>query len=90
MTLDEAVLHCEQKSCGNTQCNQEHKQLAEWLKELQLLKKEKAKATSAVCEDCGDWFAVEKEAFNDVRAEKIKCPICQSDNIRKLGIIIYR
>ena len=34
MTLDEAIKHCEEKvdSCDN--CAEEHKQLAEWLKEL--------------------------------------------------------
>lgn len=31
MTLDEAVIHCKEKACGNTQCALEHKQLAEWL-----------------------------------------------------------
>lgn len=34
MTLDEAIKHCKEKACGNSQCNQEHKQLADWLKEL--------------------------------------------------------
>ena len=34
MTLDEAIQHCEEKTlCGNV-CGLEHKQLAEWLKEL--------------------------------------------------------
>lgn len=28
----------EQKACGNDECSKEHKQLAEWLKELQTLK----------------------------------------------------
>jgi DNA-directed RNA polymerase subunit RPC12/RpoP len=51
---------------------------------------EELKALSCTCEDCGDWFAVEEEAFNDKREDKIKCPYCQSYDIRKLGIIIYR
>ena len=38
MTLEEAIEHCEQKACGNDECSQEHKQLAEWLKALQTLK----------------------------------------------------
>lgn len=38
MTLDEAIKHCEEKSCGNNECSKEHKQLAEWLKELKSLK----------------------------------------------------
>ena len=34
MTLDEAIQHCEEKAlCGDI-CGLEHKQLAEWLKEL--------------------------------------------------------
>ena len=38
MTLEEAIEHCTQKACGNDECSKEHKQLAEWLKELQELK----------------------------------------------------
>ena len=39
MTLEEAIIHCNEKSCGNTQCAFEHKQLAEWLQELQEYRK---------------------------------------------------
>lgn len=35
MTLDEAIKHCQEKSCGDSDCAKEHKQLSEWLKELQ-------------------------------------------------------
>ena len=38
MTLEEAITHCKEKACVNTQCALEHRQLAEWLKELQTLK----------------------------------------------------
>ena len=38
MTLEEAIKHCEQQSCEHSKCAEEHKQLAEWLKELQTLK----------------------------------------------------
>ena len=34
MTLDEAIKHCEEKSCSGSICSEEHKQLGEWLKEL--------------------------------------------------------
>lgn len=34
MTLDEAIKHCKEKSCSNTECAKEHKQLGEWLIEL--------------------------------------------------------
>jgi hypothetical protein len=40
MTLDEAIKHCEEKCCDNTECSQEHKQLAEWLKQLKKLKEQ--------------------------------------------------
>ena len=39
MTLEEAIEHCEEKACGSSECALEHKQLAEWLKELQALKR---------------------------------------------------
>ena len=41
MTLDEAIEHCEEvaKSKCNT-CGEDHKQLAEWLKELKQRRKE--------------------------------------------------
>lgn len=36
MTLDEAIKHAEEKATdSNCCCREEHKQLAEWLKELQ-------------------------------------------------------
>ena len=38
MTLDEAIQHCKEKSCGNSLCAKEHKQLAEWLAELKCLR----------------------------------------------------
>ena len=33
MTLEEAIAHCEEMVCESA-CGQEHKQLAEWLREL--------------------------------------------------------
>ena len=39
MTLEEAIEHCEQKACEHSKCAEEHKQLAEWLKELQVLRR---------------------------------------------------
>ena len=41
MSLDEAIKHCEEKSCGNNACALEHKQLKEWLIELKELKEQK-------------------------------------------------
>lgn len=40
MTLDEAIQHCEEKAQCGTACGMEHKQLAEWLKELKTLREE--------------------------------------------------
>lgn len=34
MTLDEAIAHAKERSCSNSECALEHKQLAEWLEEL--------------------------------------------------------
>ena len=34
MTLNEAIQHCEEKALCGDACGLEHKQLAEWLKEL--------------------------------------------------------
>ena len=39
MTLEETIKHCEQKACDNSERSKEHRQLAEWLKELQELRK---------------------------------------------------
>ena len=38
MTIDEAIQHCEEKAreLGCTECAQEHRQLAAWLRELKL------------------------------------------------------
>lgn len=39
MTLDEAIIHAEERAkedCSN--CAKEHQQLAEWLKELKMLR----------------------------------------------------
>lgn len=38
MNLDEAIRHCMEKGCSNTECSKEHNQLAEWLKELKAMK----------------------------------------------------
>lgn len=36
MTLDEAIKHCEEvyQECKNRECAEDHKQLADWLKQL--------------------------------------------------------
>ena len=56
MTLEEAIEHCEQKACEHSKCAEEHKQLAEWLKELQALRKntssEETLKRYPSCKDC--------------------------------------
>jgi len=39
MTLDEAIKHCEEvyQECPNRGCTEDHKQLADWLKQLRRL-----------------------------------------------------
>lgn len=51
MTLEEAIIHCKEKACGNTHCALEHRQLAEWLKELQALRSNKNKIISPYFEN---------------------------------------
>ena len=55
MTLEEAIKHCEEKACGDSECNREHKQLAEWLKELQRLK-----ALPSTLDEAAEEFAEEE------------------------------
>ena len=41
MTLDEAIQHCEEKALCGDACGLEHKQLADWLKELKSYRMDK-------------------------------------------------
>lgn len=48
MTLDEAIKHCEEKAkCGDA-CGLEHRQLADWLKELKQLRADRRKITTDI------------------------------------------
>jgi len=48
MTLNEAIQHCEEKALCGDACGLEHKQLAEWLKELKRYRMdEESKPTKA-------------------------------------------
>lgn len=49
MTLDEAIKHCEDKSAGCSKCADEHRQLAEWLKELKSLRQLSANSAKQKC-----------------------------------------
>ena len=48
MTLEEAIKHCEEKACYNSKCALEHRQLAEWLKELKEIKSKDYKNSAYV------------------------------------------
>ena len=39
MTLEEAIKHCEERAKCGSSCGKEHKQLAEWLRELKVFRK---------------------------------------------------
>ena len=49
MTIDEAIQHCEDKAreLGCTECAQEHRQLAAWLRELKFRRKAQAALDAA-------------------------------------------
>ena len=53
MTLDEAIRHCEEvaDNCAVTECEMEHRQLAEWLKELKLRRTEQWWIPCTVCQE---------------------------------------
>lgn len=57
MTLEEAIKHAEEKSNGCSKCNDEHRQLAEWLKELKYFK-EMPKMSEVIkeCPNCGSHY----------------------------------
>lgn len=46
MTLDEAIQHCQEKSCDNTGCAKDHQQLGEWLTELKHYREKSKKRLS--------------------------------------------
>lgn len=74
MTIDEAIKHCEEIGNGgfcedNKACGEEHKQLAEWLKEL---KKARAKLKA---------IGIRKKSVNVIGLDidSPQCPICGAD-----------
>lgn len=76
MTIDEAIKHCEEKaeqlkgyaepyrSMGNCEkCAEEHRQLAEWLKELKVFKARK-----------GQWLRMSN--LSEQEDDRYKCSYC--------------
>ena len=62
LSIDEAIQHCEDKAreLGCTECAQEHRQLAAWLRELKF----RRKAQAAL--DAARWRADESARKNGV------------------------
>lgn len=66
MTLDEAIVHCEEVAdrCdvtdGNIKCAKDHRQLAGWLKELKQLREQKVRDYEQRRADTG----ISKQAVN--------------------------
>ena len=60
MTIEQAIEHCEEVAthCGIKECEEEHLQLADWLKELQKYKQD---AFDKLQED----LKAEKEKYNE-------------------------
>ena len=55
MTIDEAIQHCDEvaNACKETECAAEHRQLAEWLRELVRLRKIKPLVEKIALEKIG-------------------------------------
>lgn len=53
MTIDEAIAHCEEVAdgCSGTECKADHRQLAEWLRELKE-RRLSAQSEQTDCEFC--------------------------------------
>lgn len=95
MTIDEAIKHCEEvaeKYCEKVEegltaddfcdsCASEHRQLAEWLKELKKLKTEhKGKwINNKNADDAGEGYFICSNCKNDVYDVTAFCPNCGAD-----------
>lgn len=69
MTLQEAIEHCEEKAKGNSECAKDHAQLAEWLKELEVRRKEEV----VHCKDCVYYEGILEDCCN-VYYTRQDCP----------------
>ena len=72
MTLDEAIEHADDRAtCAGTNCEAEHAQLAEWLRELKLCRSQRDDllAALAVCADQFDAYAEHHKARIDFEAD---------------------
>ena len=103
MTIDEAIRHCGEVAEEHTrynryggfescdECAKEHRQLANWLKELKQLRKQEktghwidySEEGFVECPECGiglqDWHRVERDEDDDISFHEYEfryCPNC--------------
>lgn len=84
MTIEEAIQHCEEVAAGETgqgkcpKCAAEHKQLADWLKELVALRAQQAPLDRSRGEGCGCCKALTCESclFLGCPTDKKSCIEC--------------
>ena len=93
MTLEEAIIHCKEKACGNTQCALEHRQLAEWLKELQSLRSYKNNSIEGVRKSNGGIVMKRDSQINLVKQHyqnALHASIMLSNSLQLLSIAASR
>lgn len=82
MTLDDAIKHCQQVANeSECECANEHKQLAEWLKELKKFRQEQTNE---------EWFcglSTEEKAEFFANVERIDFPVFPSIEDRAKDIV---
>ena len=79
MSIDEAIQHCEEMAlCAkNGECGEEHRQLAEWLRELKRLRAEPVRHGQWLCVDTDteQFFLCNRCKKKEYR-ESDYCPNC--------------
>lgn len=75
MTLEEAIIHCEEKSCGNSECAKEYQQLAKWLKELKVFR---ASSYSEIMEKYNNALSRARDYHKSKKHDRQMCAIIES------------
>lgn len=97
MTINEVIQQYKEKSCTNSACSEEYQQLAQWLEELQVLRK-KNSATYSICRNAlvpvYAQIEVRKEETknsSDVITEVIKNQLARSitERLMETGLISF-
>jgi len=76
MSLDEAIEHCKEKSCGNSACALEHEQLEKWLTELKELKEQKSIEQDTETHDLWVYIREWNEKFGRLPKEEDELAAC--------------